>query len=324
MTAAGTCNRLPDSASVARIGLSGGGLEAEILSFGATIRVLRFADRPVVLALDSIDDYLAGKTYFGAVAGRFANRIADGRFTLDGTTHKLPCNEAGRTHLHGGQRGFSHRNWQVRSIRPASVTLVYDAADGEEGYPGAMSVSCRYAITEDGVLGITLTATCDRPTIVNLATHSYFNLDGGGDITGHRLEIPADRYLPVDDRKIPTGEMADVAGTPFDFRAAREIGDFPYDHAFVLSQAADGEPRPVARLSGARSGITLEIASTEPALQFYDGHMLATGRHGPRAGLCLEPQRFPDAPNHPNFPSAVLRPGEIYRQVTRYRFRRGG
>jgi aldose 1-epimerase len=316
--------RLPDGEAVAQLRIAGGGLQAEILSFGATLRTLAFDGQPVVLSLPALSDYNAGRAYFGAIAGRFANRIAEGRFTLDGTSYQLPCNEAGRTHLHGGQRGFSHRNWQVRGVDPATVMLAYEAADGEEGYPGALSVTCTYAIRPDATLDISLTATSSRPTIINLAAHSYFNLDGGGSIVDHQLEIPADRYLPVDADKIPTGEQAAVAGTPFDFRKQRRIGEHPYDHAFVLSRPADGEPRPVARLCGARSGITLEIASTEPALQFYDGHMLGIGGYGPRDGLCLEPQRYPDAPNHPGFPGAVLRPGETYRQLTRYRFRRSG
>jgi len=315
---------LPGGEPVDQVCLSGGRLEADILSYGATLRSLRFDGQPVVLSLGSLADYVAEGVYFGAIAGRFANRIAGGRFVLDGTVYQLPCNEAGRTHLHGGQRGFSHRNWRVRAVGPTSVALDYDAADGEEGYPGALAASCTYAILAEGVLGITLEATCSRPTIVNLATHSYFNLDGGSSIIDHQLEIPAEYYLPVDADKIPTGKRLAVAGTPFDFRSRRRIGEFPYDHAFVLPEVANGELRPVACLAGACSGITLDIASTEPALQFYDGHMLNAGGHGARAGLCLEPQRFPDAPNHPDFPNAMLRPGEVYRQITQYRFRRGG
>jgi aldose 1-epimerase len=311
-------------APIEQVRLAGGGLEADILDFGATIRALRFDGVPVTLSLPALEDYVAGRAYFGAIAGRFANRIAGGRFTLDGTLWQLPCNEAGKTHLHGGMRGFSHRRWHIRKVGPAQVTLAYRAADGEEGYPGTMDVTCTYAIAGAGTLSIALEATCDRPTIVNLAAHSYFNLDGGGSIADHRLEIPAAHYLPVDANKIPTGEIAPVAGTPFDFRDPRRIGEQTYDHAFVLSPAVDGKPRPVARLTGGRSGITLEVDSTEPAVQFYDGHMLGIGGFGPRAGLCLEPERFPDAPNHPDFPGAVLRPGETYRQITQYRFRRRG
>lgn len=313
---------LPDGEPVRLVRLSGGGLSVEVLSFGATIRALQFDGRPMVLSLGRLEDYTGASGHMGAVAGRFANRINGGRFALDGTTYQLTCNEAGITHLHGGIRGFGRRNWRLVDVGPQTVTLAHDAANGEEGYPGALAATCTYSIQTDGALEIRLEATCDRPTIVNLATHSYFNLDGDGDIGGHRLEIPADRYLPVDAHKIPTGQIADVAGTPFDFRQARTVGDFPYDHAFVLVGGAATTPRRVARLVGGRSGVTLDIESTEPALQFYDGHNLNAGPHGARAGLCLEPQRFPDAPNHPAFPSAVLRPGETYRQVTRYRFSR--
>lgn len=313
---------LPDGDPVRLVRLSGGGLSVEVLSFGATIRALQFGGQPMVLSLDRLEDYTGASGHMGAVAGRFANRINGGRFGLDDSVHQLTCNEAGITHLHGGARGFGRRNWRLVDVGPKSVSLAHDAADGEEGYPGALAATCTYSIPSDGVLEIRLEATCDRPTIVNLATHSYFNLDGGGDIGVHRLEIPADRYLPVDAHKIPTGQLADVAGTVFDFRRARTVGDHPYDHAFVLAGGTTATPRRVARLVGGRSGVTLDIESTEPALQFYDGHNLNAGPHAGRAGLCLEPQRFPDAPNQPAFPSAVLRPGETYRQVTRYRFSR--
>lgn len=315
---------LPNGDPVQAARLEGGNLAVEILSFGATIRSLQFAGRPMVLSLGGLAEYVEGRAYFGSIAGRFANRIADGRFTLDNVEYQLSCNEAGRTHLHGGERGFSHRNWRFTAVRPASATLAYDADDGEEGYPGALAVSCTYEILGDGALGIMLEARCDRPTIINLAAHSYFNLDGAGSIVDHSLMIPADRYLPVDADKIPTGEQAPVPGTPFDFRQPRRIGEFPYDHAFVLGQSSTAAPRLVARLASEKSGIQLDILSTEPAVQFYDGHMLARGGYGSRAGLCLEPQRFPDAPNKPAFPSAVLRPGETYRQITEYQFRRIG
>lgn len=311
---------LPDGEPVQQARLTGGDLSVEVLSFGAIIRALRFNDRPMVLSLDRLEDYAGSSGHMGAIAGRFANRIASGRFELDGNVHQLTCNEAGGTHLHGGACGFGRRNWRLVDVAPQAVTLAYDAADREEGYPGSLSATCTYRIPADGVLEIRLEATCDRPTIINLATHSYFNLDSGGQIAGHRLEIQADRYLPVDSRKVPTGEIADVTGTPFDFRRARAVGDYPYDHAFVLAGGTPAVPRRVARLVGERSGIAMALETTEPALQVYDGRNLKAGPHGPRAGLCLEPQRFPDAPNQPAFPSAVLRPGETYRQITRYRF----
>lgn len=313
---------LPDGDPVRLVHLSGGELSVEVISFGAIIRTLRFDGRPMVLSLDRLEDYAGASGHMGAVAGRFANRIAGGRFMLDGTLHQLTCNEAGITHLHGGTRGFGRRNWRLVDVGPKSVTLAHNATDGEEGYPGSLAATCTYSIPADGGLEIRLEATCGRPTIVNLATHSYFNLDGGGDVGGHRLEIAADHYLPVDAHKIPTGQLADVSGTVFDFRRARTVGDYPYDHAFVLAGGTTAAPRRVARLVGECSGVTLNIETTEPALQFYDGHNLNVGPHGARTGLCLEPQRFPDAPNQPAFPSAVLRPGETYRQVTRYRFSR--
>lgn len=323
---------LPDGTDVHRIPLSGHGLEAGILSLGATLQSLRFDGRPVVLSHDNLAAYAEPGAYFGAIAGRCANRIAGGRFTLEGKSYDLPRNENGRTHLHGGMKGLSHRPWTVTEASGTSVTLAYRSPDGEEGYPGTLDLTCRYALVGEGVLRIALTATCDRTTVINLATHSYFNLDApeGGVIDDHVLMIPAEAYLPVDGDKIPTGELVPVAGTPFDFRQPRRVGDFAYDHAFVLAPDSVPTPRPVARLQAGRSGgIVLEIASTEPAVQFYTGDFLgpqartaAARAYGRRAGLCLEPQRFPDAPNQPSFPSIVLRPGETYRQITEYRFHR--
>lgn len=309
--------------------LSDDALSADILSFGAALRSLSFEGRPMTLSLDTLSEYAERSPHCGAVAGRFANRIAHGRFALDGKSCQLSRNEAGRTHLHGGFKGFGRRNWTFRDAGPQSATLAYRSVDGEEGYPGNLEALCTYSLPGQGRLRILLEATCDQPTIVNLATHSYFNLDGSGTIVDHLLTIPAEAYLPVDADRIPIGAQASVTGTPFDFRRPRPIGDFAYDHAFVLSQQATAEPRPVARLESPKTGIMLEIASTEPAIQFYAGQMLgraglgAAGRiYGDRAGLCLEPQRFPDAPNQPGFPSAVLRPGEVYRQITEYRFAR--
>ncbi len=322
---------MPDGEPIREARLSGAGLDVAILSVGAALRRLAFAGRPVTLACPDPADYVARSPQMGAVVGRVANRIAGGRFTLDGTAYALPRNEAGRTHLHGGVRGFSRRNWTCRADADDAVTLAYRAADGEEGYPGALAVRCTYAIAGPGTLRCTLTATCDRPTLVNLAAHSYFNLalpPGGGPAPGiadHVVAIPAEAYLPVDADQIPTGIAAPVAGTPFDLRAPRRIGDTAFDHAFVLAREPVAAPRPVARVSAAGSRLRLEVASTEPALQFYDGRHLGEAGLGfaPRTGLCLEPQRFPDAPNHPGFPSIVLRPGETYRQVTEYRLGEG-
>lgn len=313
--------RLADGTAVERVRLRSGKLEADILGLGATLCSLRVYDRQVVLQLSSLAEYAFERAFFGAIVGRFANRIAKGRFTLDGVEYQLPVNEFNRTHLHGGVRGFAHRLWRIETVEPASVALRYMAADGEEGYPGVLEVRCTYAIVAEATLRITLTAETSHPTIVNLVAHSYFNLDGGGSTADQILEIPAERYLPVDADKIPTGECASVAGTAYDFRMPRRIDDFEYDNAFILAETESGAPRLAARLTAMRSGIEMEIHSTEPAVQFYDGHKISLGGFKPREGLCLEPQRFPDAPNHPDFPSTVLRPGEVYRQITEYRFR---
>ena len=325
---------LSDGATVHEVRLEGHGLSVAVLTFGAVIRRLAFEGRPTVLGLDSLADYEARSPHLGAIAGRFANRIGGGRLPLDGATFQLTRNENGRTHLHGGDRGFGRRNWTILEARADAVTLAYRAADGEEGYPGALEARCTYALAAPGTLAVTLTATCHRATVVNLTNHSYFNLDGPGadgtwSAADHRLTVPAETYLAVDPDKIPTGARLPVAGTTVDFRAPRPVGSNLTDYPLVIAETASPEPRPVARLAGARSGIVLEMDSTEPSLQVYDGHLLGQAglADGGRpltagAGLCLEPQRFPDAPNRPDFPSAVLRPGETYRHLTRYRFSR--
>jgi len=332
--------RLADGTPVERVSLSGGGLAVQVLSLGAVIQDLGFetgnGPRRCVLGFAGLDDYTAHSPYFGCVAGRHANRIAGGRCVIDGTVYQLSRNEAGRTHLHGGEAGFGRRVWQIRDHGPGHVLLELVSPDGEEGYPGTLTARCCYRITGDGELTIDLAATTDRATIVNLAAHSYFNLDGGADIRDHVLEIPAAHYLPVDAQLIPTGEIAAVDGTPFDFRTPRSLrapaGHTPtvYDHNFVLGGERSMAPRLAARLTGPRSGIRLEVHSTEPGLQLYDGAGLGPPvpghdgrRYGAHAGLCLEPQNFPDAPNHAGFPDPILRPGESYRQVTTYRFSQG-
>jgi aldose 1-epimerase len=314
---------MDDGATVNEIRLHAGALSLSILTHGARIHGLTFDGKPRVLGFQSITDYLTHAVYAGAVAGRYANRIAGGRFALDGKDYQLPCNERGRTHLHGGIQGFAHRNWDIVDESDTHVTLSLVSPDGEEGYPGTLHPRCTYRLEGDDVR-IELTATTDAPTIVNLATHSYFNLDGGADILGHRLTIPADRYLPVDDDLIPTGTIADVAGTAFDFRRAREVGSSGqrYDHNFVLSLKRLSDPRLVSSLEGPSSRTRLDLLSTEPGVQFYDGGYLNSGGFGAHAGLCLEPQVFPNSPNEPRFSSATLRPGETYRQITVYRFSR--
>jgi len=325
--------KLDDGSEIEEIALRDGDLKASIISWGAVIRDLRYRGETRVLGFDRLDHYLTASPYFGCIAGRYANRIADGRFTLDGKSYQLDLNEGGRTHLHGGAKGFAKLPWQVMEASGDSVLLRLISPDGDQGYPGTVTATCRYRIENGDTLSLTLEARTDRPTIINLAAHSYFNLDGTADTLSHELEIAAAHYTPVDARLIPTGELRGVAGTPFDFLSARPVrletatGRQAYDHNFVIAREASPTPRPVATLTGPKSRTRMEVLSTEPGVQFYDGAKLAVnapgleGRtYGANAGLCLEPQRFPDTPNHPEFGSAALRPGETYRQVTVYRF----
>jgi aldose 1-epimerase len=320
-----------DGATVEQVTLAAHGMRLSVLTLGAIIQDLAVETpgglRRVVLGFDTLDPYLGAARYFGSVAGRSANRIRGGELILDGVRHQLELNEKGRTHLHGGANGFPGKIWRIAAETPESVTLALHAPDGEGGYPGAVDVTCTYTLAAERRLVIALEATTDRTTVVNLATHSYFNLDGGPDILGHRLRIAADHYTPVDADLIPTGEIAAVAGTPFDFREPRAVGQGGYDHNFCVARESFADPRFAARLQGTASGLVLEVWSTEPGLQFYDGGYInlpvapnGASAGGAHAGLCLEPQRYPDAPHHQHFPSSVLRPGELYKQVTEYRF----
>lgn len=335
-----TFGTLADGSVVHQAVLSAGDLTLDVIGLGAAIRdmVLKTPSGPVplVLGLETLDDYLNHSPSMGIVAGRFANRIAGGRFSLDGQSYQLPLNEKGKTHLHGGGKtGFGNRAWTVIDDSPTSVTFRLISPDRDQGYPGNMETTVSYSLEEDNQVTIELVAVSDAPTIVNLATHSYFNLDGSGSILDHTLEIPAFAYLPVDGDLIPTGEIAPVAGTPFDFRRERPVayrvdGELVgYDHNFCVDRVRAPHPRRMAKLTGPKHGITLEILSTEPGVQLYDGQGLnvpVTGTHGRRfdvrTGLALEPQIFPDTPNQPDFGSAVLRPGEVYRQITQYRLSR--
>jgi aldose 1-epimerase len=306
----------PEGEKVERHVLDNGRLRVAVLTYGATVQRLEVADgTDVVLGLGTLEDYLLRSRYFGAVVGRYGNRIARGRFTLDGTEYRLPLND-GVNSLHGGVRGFDKRVWRVESAEPAELLLSLVSPDGEEGYPGELTARVRYVLDGD-TLRLEYRVTTDAPTVVNLTNHSYFNLAGGGDVRDHVVTMEADRYLPVDEGKIPTGELAPVAGTPFDFTAPSRVGarlGGRYDHCYVLQGRAT--------VTDPGSGRSMEVTTTEPGVQFYTGHMLdgdATP-FGPFAGLCLETQRFPDAPNRPAFPSAVLRPGEELRSTTGYRF----
>jgi aldose 1-epimerase len=313
-----------DGAEIAEVTLAlPDGTRAEVMGFGATVRELAVPApgglRAVVLGYPDLAGYLDNPGYVGTTAGRHANRIAGGRFTLEGKAYQLGRNERGRTHLHGGLRGFSHRPWRLVDADAAAATFEIVSPDGEEGYPGTLTARCTYALTAPGTLTVTMTATTDAPTIVSLAHHSYFTLTPGRSVLDHRLQVAASRFTPVDADLVPTGEIADVAGGPYDFRRPRRLADGPrLDLNFVLDggAAADGL-HPAA--SVAADGLVLTCRTTAPGLQVYDGGGLPVPFF-PHAGLCLEPQTFPDGPNRPNFPSPVLRPGETYRQVTEYRF----
>ena len=338
---------LPDGTPVERFALRGAcGLQMEASGYGGAILALRAPDRDgrpgdVVLGFGSLDDYVADRGYFGALIGRYANRIREGRFTLDGREYALPVNDGGN-HLHGGPGGFHKVAWRAEPFREdgtVAVRLDYRSPDGEQGYPGTLDVSVTYRLAE-GALVIDYAASADQPTPVSLTQHTYFNLaaDPSRDVLGHELQLDADRFTPVDAGLIPTGERAPVDGTPFDFRApapiGARIGDADprlvqaggYDHNFVLAGGAGPLAR-AARVRDPGSGRVMELFTTEPGLQFYSGNYLdgsAVGKDGVpyeyRCGFCLEPQKFPDSPNHPDFPSCIVRPGEPYRSRTVYRF----
>jgi len=327
----------PSGETVERYAIAGGGLKANIMSWGAAVQDLRLAghDAPLVLGFDRFDDYPLHAPYFGATAGRYANRIRDGRFTIAGQRHQVDQNFLGKHALHGGAEGFGRKVWQVAGSGADFVALKLSSPDGDMGFPGALEATCTYRLKIPGTLSVEFTATTDEPTLCNLAHHSYFNLDdgGAGTILDHRLMLPAGAYLPVNDELIPTGVVQPVDGTDFDFRTARPIrhevggGQIVYDHNFCLTSDR-GALHQAAWAQGATSGVEMEVWTTEPGVQFYAGHKVARdvpGLGGRRyenwAGFCLEPQVWPDSPNRPYFPQAVLWPGQIYRQTTEYRFR---
>ncbi|MEU7899371.1 aldose epimerase family protein [Nonomuraea sp. NPDC049152] len=300
--------------SIERHELSSEGLRAAVLTYGAALQSLEVDGVNVVLGLEDPEDYRTRSRYFGAVVGRYGNRIAGGRFTLDGIAHRLPVNN-GDNSLHGGPDGFDKRIWHVTSASDSAVTLELVSPDGDQGYPGTLTASITYTLA-DRALRLDYTATTDAPTVLNLTNHSYFNLAGGGDVLGHVLQMEAEHYLPVDEGKIPTGELAPVKGTEFDFTEPRPIGGWE-DHCFVL----DGGIRVVEPVSGR----VMEVSTTEPGVQFYSGGMLdgVATPYGRHAGFCLETQHFPDSPNQEHFPSTVLRPGETFTSTTVYRFPAG-
>jgi len=317
------------------------------ITYGAIVVSIKVPDRngkfdDVVIGHETLDAYLTRSRFFGAAVGRYGNRIGGAQFTLDGRIYPLAKNN-GPNHLHGGLKGFDKVVWQgtvKTDSRGPSVSFTRTSPDGEEGYPGTLDASITYVVTPSNELVIEYQATTDKPTHVNLTNHSYFNLagDGSGDVLGHRLTLFADRYTPVDAGQIPTGELALVEGTPFDFRRETPIGaridadhgqlriGGGYDHNFVITRVGEGLA-PAARVVEATTGRTLDVSTTEPGVQFYSGNRLdgsITGKGGhvyrARTGFCLETQHFPDSPNKPQFPSTVLRPGERYRSTTVYRF----
>jgi aldose 1-epimerase len=321
-----------------------------VMTYGAIITVLRTPDRAghlddIVLGFDSLAGYLKSSPYFGAVVGRYANRIANGQFTLDGTTYHLARNN-GPNSLHGGLRGFDKVLWAAEPFQGDSgvgMTFRHTSADGEEGYPGNLAVRVTYSLTPNDELVVDYEATTDKATTINLSQHTYWNLHGGGrgNILDHLLTLDAPAFTPVDSTLIPTGEIVSVRDTPFDFQAPTPIGariaqpntqlryGGGYDHNWVLDRA--GQPAEAllhaARVVDPSSGRTLDIRTTEPGIQFYSGNFLdgtinGKGGHvyGHRAALCLETQHFPDSPNHPNFPSTILRPGQTFRSRTVFAF----
>jgi aldose 1-epimerase len=329
------------------------GMEVKITNYGGIIQSIRVPDRSgrmanVTLGFDNLDDYVTSSPYFGSITGRYANRIARGRFTLDGKTYQLAINNP-PNHLHGGDKGFDKRVWAPTEIvRQNSVALQldYTSPAGEENYPGTLVTTVTYTLTNTNRIRMDYHATTDAPTIVNLTNHAYFNLkgEGTGTIENHYLQLNADHYTPVDETLIPTGEIAPVAGTPFDFRSSTRIGarirdSHPqivigrgYDHNFVLNRPSPEDERLIraAHVFEPRTGRILNIYTTEPGIQFYSGNFLdgtlvgTSGRvYRQTDGFALETQHYPDSPNHPNFPSTVLRPGEEYETTTIYEFRTG-
>ncbi len=322
------------------------GVKMQVITYGGIITTLEIPDREgqiqdVVLGFDRLSDYENGSPYFGALIGRYGNRIAKGTFNLEGSTYTLAQND-GENHLHGGEKGFDKVVWQAEAAvvdNEAVLTLSYVSADGEEGYPGNLTVEVTYVLTQDNSIKVAYQATTDKTTVVNLTQHAYFNLSGNEDILDHELQLNAAHFLPVDNTLIPTGEIASVAETPFDFREAKSIGrdiaieneqlkrGLGYDHCWVLDNPNQGM-RTAAVLSHAPSGRRLEVITDEPGIQFYSGNFLdgtlpakqGRGTYGHRSGLCLETQHFPNSPNEDSFPSVVLRPGAVYATQTVFKF----
>ncbi|MEU9730276.1 aldose epimerase family protein [Streptomyces sp. NPDC048002] len=340
--------RLADGTRIHSWSLENGGTRLKVLSYGGIVQSLEIPDRRgrytnVSLGFDTIEDYVSSSPYFGALIGRYGNRIGKGRFTLDGKAYQLSVND-GENSLHGGSQGFDKVVWDIEPFTKGSdvgLYLYYTSVDGEMGYPGTLRTKVTYTLTRTGDWRVDYEATTDKATVVNLTSHVYWNLAGeaSGTIYDHELSIAASRYTPVDSGLIPTGELAKVAGTPFDFRRTKTVGEDirvahqqllygkGIDHNWVLDKGITSRPEWVATLRDPSSGRTLKIATTEPGLQFYsgnflDGSLVGSGGTVYRQGdaLCLETQHFPDSPNQPSFPSTVLRPGQTYRTTTVHSF----
>jgi len=353
-TSRSTFGTLPDGRAVPAVTLTNGhGVSATVIAYGASLQSLILPDRngrkaDVVLGYDTLDQYVNQPQYFGATVGRFANRIAKGKFTLDGKDYQVPVND-GPNSLHGGTQGFDKVLWTVTKVSDgpaASVTLRYVSKNGDQGYPGTVTVDATYSLDEQDRLTIDYRATTDAPTIVNISNHTYWNLSGEGSSNGAMgevLTIPADSFLPTDATSIPTGEFRPVAGTVFDFRTPHVIGERVrdardqqiafargYDHNWVIGRKVTTDQHLMARVSDPASGRGFELWSNQPGLQFYSGNFLDGTSYGKahqlyREGdaIVLEPQLFPDTPNHPEFGSARLAPGQVYRNTMTYRFSTG-
>lgn len=338
-TASTSFGTTPDGQAVELFTLTNAnGLKAKITNYGAILVSLETPDKDgqlvdITLGYDTLDDYVKDECYFGCTVGRFANRIRQGKFTLDGKEYTLAGNDEGH-HLHGGDVGFSKRVWKVEPVEPDAVKFFYSSPDGEEHYPGALDVTVVYTLSDENELKIDYTATADAPTIVNLTNHTYWNLRGpaAGNILDHLVTIEADEYTEVNEELVPNGEIVPTAGTALDFSSPHTVGERiaqiegGYDHNYVARGPA-GQLRPMAKVVDPTRGRVMEIAATNPGIQFYTGNFLdgtITGKDGlayrQHAALCLETQHYPDSPNHDNFPSVVLRPGETYRQTTVHKF----
>ena len=315
------------------------GMTVKIMTYGATIISVQAPDRQgksgeITLHLDNLDQYIAGHPFFGSTVGRFANRIAKGKFQLDGQQYTLAVNN-GANHLHGGKLGFDKRVWQAQPIEAADsagVKFTYTSADGEEGYPGKMVATVTYSLTADNQIRMEYAATVDKPTVVNLTNHTYWNLAGGGLVLDHQLTLFADRYLPVDSGLIPTGELRPLLSTPMDFMQPHTIGQRiaqvqgGYDHAYVIRKKPGESLAQAAKVVEPTTGRVMEVFTDQPAVQFYSGNFLPQQKkpsgdfYAKHEGFCLEAERYPNSPNQAVFPSTVLRPGETYKQVTVHRF----